>query len=88
MSVNGKGKITATAGGGRAVAELATGNIAEIWGKTVETKRGATPRVVDLPVKDAYKHSAFLALHEKLANAREDSPGACAVNIYLQSIGG
>jgi CRISPR-associated protein Cas8c/Csd1 subtype I-C len=85
MSLDTKGEITATAGGGRAVAELATGNIAEIWGKKIETKKGEAPKVDDLPAKDAYKHSNFLALHEALAKAKKDSPGIYAVHTYLQS---
>ena len=70
MSLNKKGEITATAGGGRSVAELATGNIAEIWGNQIETKKGDNPKVDDLPAKAVYKHTNFLALHKTLAEAK------------------
>jgi CRISPR-associated protein Csd1 len=85
MSLNKQDEITATAGGGRAVAELATGNIAEIWGKEIKLGEGGPPTIRDLPDKQAYKRNNFLALHESLARAHADSTAAVAINIYLQS---
>jgi len=85
MCLNNKGEITATAGGGRAVAELATGNIIEIWGKQIEVKKGENPKVNDLPAKDTYKHDNFLALHKIAAEALTNSTAISAINIYLQS---
>ncbi|MCL5282712.1 MAG: type I-C CRISPR-associated protein Cas8c/Csd1 [Planctomycetes bacterium] len=85
MSLNKKGEVTATAGGGRAVAELGTGNIAEIWGEQIEVKKGDDPKVSRLPDKDDYKHANFLALHDLLAQVRRHSSTICALNTYLQS---
>lgn len=88
MSLNKKGEITATAGGGRAVAELATGSIAEIWGKQIVVRRGDDPKIDSLLDKDAYKHANFLTLHSLLAQARSHTLVVSALNTYLQSTPG
>ncbi len=84
MNLNQNGGITATAGGGRAVAELATGNVTEIWGKVIETKNNGV-RIIDLPKKHSYKNKNFLDLHERLATAKKGSRPISAVHSYLKS---
>ncbi|OGR07024.1 MAG: hypothetical protein A2511_18105 [Deltaproteobacteria bacterium RIFOXYD12_FULL_50_9] len=84
MNLNQNGGITATAGGGRAVAELATGSVTEIWGKVIEIKNNVA-RILDLPNNQTYKHQNFLDLHERLAKAKNGSKTIAAVNSYLKS---
>lgn len=77
--------ISATAGGGKAVAELAAGNIAEVFGVLIEAKRDQSPRAVLLPEKDAYKHANFLDLHQQLADSAQLNPTVQAVWRFLST---
>ncbi len=72
-TANKKGEVTATAGGGKAVAELGVGNVAEVFGVVIESKRGEALRIEKLPEKDFYKHGNFLDLHCRLAEANPDN---------------
>ena len=68
-SVNAKREVIATAGGGKAVAELGVGNVAEIFGVKIQSKRGESVRIEKLPAKDVQELPTLILANRSLGNA-------------------
>ena len=86
MRVDKKSEVIATAGGGKAVAELGCGSLVEVFGCQIKADaegKGPTVKVLSSDDKEFSKHQQFVELHRLMAEKHGDVRSLAAVADYL-----
>lgn len=83
MRLDKKGKVVATAGGGKAVAELGCGSVVEVFGVQIDAPKNKAPKILPLKLKDQYKPKDFVELHKSLSEQNPELAALQAIQRFL-----